>query len=38
MPLIRTPIYPIKNSMCNNRNVHEYAPYVIINGEYIFHF
>ncbi len=31
--LIRKPIYPIKNSICNNRNVHEYTPYVIINGE-----
>ena len=33
--LIRTPIYPNPNSTCNNRNVHEYTPYVILNDENI---
>jgi hypothetical protein len=27
--MLRVPIYPIKNLKCNNRNLHEYSPYVI---------
>ena len=29
MNLIRKPIYPDDNLVCNNRNIHEYTPYII---------
>ena len=33
--LIRKPIYPDPNSTCNNRNIHEYTPYIIKDGQNI---
>lgn len=33
--LTRTPIYPDKDFVCNNRNVHEYTPYIISDNNNI---
>lgn len=33
--LIRNPIYPDPNFDCNNKNIHEYAPYIIRDGVHI---
>lgn len=33
--MLRVPIYPIQNFNCNNRNLHEYSPYIINNENII---
>lgn len=35
MQLIRKPIYPDNNIQCNNNNVHEYTPYLIVDTDNI---
>lgn len=31
MSVVRKPIYPDASNICNNRNIHEYTPYIIDN-------
>lgn len=33
MNIVRKPIYPNTNNICNNRNVHEYTPYILCDNE-----
>ena len=33
MELVRKPLYPDTTRSCNNRNIYEYTPYIIIKDE-----